>query len=205
MAGVEPTVKILVVDLETTCLNEHLGSILQIGATWLIGGPADHNLQEFSADCHARADALVEDEALEVNGCSRQRVFDATLLSEGSVIQAFVRFVESCVGIGSPVILAGLNPGFDLRWLRAAYKRASFSTFPFRHRTLDLHSLAIDYAIKQGRQIPAQGFYTDEIYQLIGLPPEPRPHVAIQGARAEAEALRSLLQLQPNEIYQTKP
>lgn len=193
----EPTTPhILVVDLETTSLNEHRGSILQIGAEWLLGAPEANELQEFSADCHARVDAEIEDKALEVNGCSLDRVFDTRLPLEGGAIQALVRFVEECVGIGSPVILAGLNPSFDLRWLRAAYRRAGFSTFPFQHRTLDLHSLALDFAIKNGRDIPERGFYTDEIYNLIGLPPEPRPHVAIQGARAEAAALRLLLGLE---------
>lgn len=191
---------ILVVDLETTSLDEHRGSILQIGSCWLMGEPDDEDLQEFEIDCRAYDGALIEAAALEVNGCSEARVWNPTLPTESEAIELFIAWLCKCCGVGSVIILAGLNPSFDLRWLNAARKRAGESgKSPFPHRTIDLHALAVAYAIAAEKEIPAKGFVTDDIYRLLDLPPEPRPHLAIQGARAESEALRILLGL-PNML-----
>lgn len=192
--------RVLVVDLETTALDEHRGSILQMGACWLMGEPEDEDLQEFEVDCRAYHGALVEVEALEVNGCSSARVWNPSLPTESEAIELFLAWLRNCCGAGATIILAGLNPSFDLRWLNAARKRAGETgKSPFPHRTIDLHTLAISYAIAAEKEIPAKGFVTDDIYRLLDLPPEPRPHVAIQGARAESEALRILLGL-PNML-----
>jgi hypothetical protein len=193
-----PHPPILVVDLETTALDEQRGAILQIGAVWLSGGPEDPELEEFSIDCRAHESALIEPKALEVNGCSLARCHNPTLPDEYEALALFAAWIIQCVGASTKVILAGLNPGFDLRWLNAIRLQACYPIdLPFPHRTIDLHTLAISYAIASEKPIPDRGFCTDEIYSLLDLPPEPRPHLAIQGARAEAAALRILLGL-PN-------
>jgi DNA polymerase III epsilon subunit-like protein len=199
--------RVLVVDLETTALDERRGSILQIGACWLMSEPEDPELQEFEIDCRAYDGAEIDVEALEVNGCSEARVWNPSLPTESEAIELFLAWLWKCCGVGSTIILAGLNPSFDLRWLNAARKRAGEAgKSPFPHRTIDLHTLAISYAIAAEKEIPAKGFVTDDIYRLLDLPPEPRPHVAIQGARAESEALRILLGL-PNmfDTYSVQP
>lgn len=188
---------ILVVDLETTDLDEGRGSIIQLGAVWLFGGPEDPDKQEFACDCRAWPGAIVDPGALEVNGASEARVWNPALPVEMEALDLFYAWIQSCLseGRGPSVILAGLNPYFDLRWLRAAAARAGRSETIFPHRTLDLHTLALHHAVVNGKPVPTKGFKTDGIYELLSLPPEPRPHVAIQGARAEAEALRVLFGL----------
>lgn len=195
-----PSPSVLVVDVETSALDEQRGSILQIGAVWLIGGPEDPDLHEFEIDCRARDSALIEDKALEVNGCTLARCHNPSLPDECQSLALFADWIVQCVGPGTKVILAGLNPAFDLRWLTACQQRAQFPIrLPFPHRTIDLHTLAISYALAAESHIPRRGFYTDEIYALLDLPPEPKPHRALVGARAEAEALRILMGL-PNHL-----
>lgn len=189
--------RLLVVDVETTGLNARACSILQIGAVWLIGGPEHPACEEFSTDCRAFEGAVIEPKALEVNGCSEGRVSNPVLSTEGEALADFLTWLNLCMGdCPGQVILAGLNPSHDRAFLNEAHKRAGLpGRIPFPHRTLDLHSLAVSYALTSGAPVPDKGLYTDAIYELLEMPPEPRPHVAIAGARAEAEAFRVLLGL----------
>lgn len=187
-------VRILVLDLETSGLNANACSILQIGAVWLLGGPDYEDCQEYSGDCRAFIGAVIEPKALEVNGMSEARVHNPILPTEAEALADFFTWLNLCVGDG-PIIMAGLNPSFDRAFINAASFRAGLGRTRFPHRSIDLHTLAVAHALAAGKPIPAKGFYTDEIYELLALPPEPRPHVAIAGARAEAEALRVLLGL----------
>ncbi len=188
--------QILVVDVETTGTQAHLHGIVEIGAVWL-SGPCEGS--EFMVRCLPRAGARINPEAIAINGCDWLESRD--VFSEADAIDCFLDWVK----VETPVVLAGMNPYFDLQFLRAAFDYSWEQQphlkpkFPFPHRTLDLHSLAVSYALARGVQIPEKGFYTDAILELLGLPPEPKPHRAIQGARAEAEALRILLGL-PNVL-----
>lgn len=171
---------IVVVDVETTALAAGAGAIIEIGAVGLASG------EEFFASCRAPSDALIEPKALEVNGATRERVFDLSLpLAHEEVF----RFSAWCrwrwLGL-----LAGMNPRFDLDHLRAVH------TPPHKllsHRTLDMHSLAIAWAQLRNYPLPASGLKTDEIYEMLGMPMEPKPHSAIVGARMETIALRTML------------
>lgn len=178
--------RILVVDLETTGLDARKHSILQIGAVWLTGGEG-----EFSLNCRRAADTLIDPKAMEINGLSPERADDPSLPEEGEAVKQFLTWLGPL-----PCILAGLNPSFDRAFLQEAQYRKTFTSQAVRrfpHRVLDLHSLAVSYALAKGDPIPSRGYYTDEIYAVLGLPPEPKPHVTITGARREAEALRMLM------------
>lgn len=175
---------ILVVDLETTGLNSEKNSILQIGAVWLSGRKG-----EFFLDCRVWPGATVEPEALRINGMSYERCTDTTLPSEQKALTAFLEWV----GPG-PVMLAGLNPTHDRAFLRAAYRRAygaPLNVFP--HRCLDLHSVVVAHELREMTAIPSQGLGTDMLYQMLEMPPEPRPHHALNGARWEAAAFELAL------------
>ena len=184
------TPKILVVDLETTGLESTKHSIVEFGAVWLTGEEG-----EFHMDCRIWRGAHLDPRALGVNGLSPDRCQNPALPDESDAILEFLQWLGP-----QPVMLAGLNPSFDRNFLHAAMRRASNGAMVasgdlFPHRTLDLHTLAVSYAIAKGDPIPSRGFYTDEIYAILDLPPEPKPHRALVGARREAEALRILLGL----------
>lgn len=179
---------ILVVDIETTDLSPLMGSIIEIGAHWLTG-PREG--QEFEAKCRTWVGAQIDATAMEINGADW--LGDPTVASESEALEDFLIWV----GDDFP-ILAGMNPRFDLDFLRAAFARrwSGYEQKPrlgFPHRTLDMHSLAIAWAMAADHEIPAGGLHTDHILSMLGLPEEPKPHRALRGARCEAEAFRVLL------------
>lgn len=177
--------RILVVDLETTGLDAKVCSILQIGAVWLSG-----EVGEFSLGCHEWPGAKVEDRAMEINGL-RHHLGNTELSSEAEAVAALLDWTgpEECM-------LAGLNPSFDRAFLQEAQYRGKFNVVRrFPHRVIDLHTLTVSYAIARGDLLPNRGLYTDEIYAVLDMPPEPKPHVALTGVRMEAEALRMLMSL----------
>lgn len=187
--------RILVVDLETTGLNARVHSIHQIGAVWLTGG-----VGEFSMDCRIWPGAAIDPEALSISGRTLEQITDPSLPLEGDAVKALLDWADVECGPGGKLLmlLAGLNPSFDRAFLHEAQLRPSSPKVMarrFPHRVLDLHSLAISYAIGRGEPVPSRGYSTDEIYSVLDMQPEPRPHVAIVGARMEAEALRVLLGL----------
>jgi DNA polymerase III epsilon subunit-like protein len=184
---------VVVVDVETTGLDPERCGILEIGAVALVSGA------EFSALCSVPFGARIEARALEVNGVRYEDLHDRSHPLDWRCV---VEFDAWCRERGL-TLLAGMNPSFDLGFLKAAGRRAirdergePFVPIPaFPHRTLDMHSVAVAWAVRHGVPVPERGFYTDAIYELLGLPPEARPHRAIEGARREAEAFRVLLGL----------
>ena len=183
--------RILCVDVETTGLISERHSILQIGAVWLTGEPG-----EFALDCRAWDGAELDPKALEINGCSPERCFDHDYPSETDAVMTFARWTGLLLDAGpQPVMLAGMTPSYDRGFIHSALRRAGRRGLLFPHRVIDLHTLAVQYAMSQCKPVPPRGYYTDEIYALLDLPAEPRPHVALTGARRQAEALHKLLYL----------
>ena len=180
--------RILVVDVETTGTIPEKHSIIELGAIAL-----DNRDIQFSSRCRMWLGAEYTEGAAKVHGRSRRSCSDSYLLSESAMIERFVKWLGGA-GLG-PVIIAGMNPRFDRDFICAALFRAGkpehISLFPFR--TFDMHTLAVAYAMREGIPIPNRGFYTDEIYEMLGMDPEPKPHSAMTGALMEAEAFRKLL------------
>ncbi|MDR1281439.1 MAG: 3'-5' exonuclease [Opitutaceae bacterium] len=184
---------VVVVDVETTGIDPERCGILEIGAVALVSGA------EFSVYCSVPFGVRVEARALEVNGVRYEDIHDRSHPLDWRCV---VEFDAWCRERGLS-LLAGMNPSFDLGFLKAAGRRVirdelgePFVSMPaFPHRTLDMHSVAVAWAVRHGVPVPARGFYTDAIYGVLGFPPEAKPHRAIEGARREAEALRVLLGL----------
>lgn len=147
---------------------------------WICGG-AEHHQEEFSIEYYATSETVMQ--------CM------AGLLTEGSAIQALVNWTEASVGLGKPVLLAGINTAFTVRWLRAALTRAGYRTCPFMSQGIDLHSLAVCYALHNGKPVPEVGFMPTQVYDLLSLPPLPCQVTPIHEARRESAALRFLLGL----------
>lgn len=69
-------------------------------------------------------------------------------------------------------------------------------------RAIDLHSLAYWWALREGMDLAASGFETDEIYRRIGFEPEARPHNALEGARWEMRVFRVFARNHPGVVVQ---
>jgi hypothetical protein len=179
-----------VVDVETTALakDAHRGSLVSIGAVHPLTG------ETFYCQCWVREGAYIDPESMAVH--MADWTDDRTQPSEAEAITRLVHWAKKR-GIK---LIGGKNPMFDLRWLEAAWMRAQEGRqepgkFPLTHRTLDLHSLALAWAlINRPVVVTSEGFKTDDVYRLLGMPDEPKPHHALTGARMEAKAFRVILE-----------
>jgi len=179
--------EMLIVDVETSGLDPARHSIASIGAVEFFN-PAN----QFNEACRIFPGAEVSDEALAVNGFTRD---DLLSLDKRPLDQVARDFFLWAVRIKAHVI-AGQNPMFDYGFLRATAERFRLH-FPFGRRLTDLHSVAYAAMLAAGAEPPlregASDLTLDRILAFVGLPPEPKPHLAINGAKLEAEAFSRLV------------
>ena len=88
------------------------------------------------------------------------------------------------------------NSGFDSSFLKASMDRYNiYWTFGFR--TIDLHTIAYIELLKMGAEIPliygTSALSLNKILEIVGLPKEPDPHNALNGAKYETEAMYRLV------------
>jgi DNA polymerase III epsilon subunit-like protein len=176
----------LIVDVETTGTDPHLSGLISIGAiNW------DDPEKWFYGEARPSEGVKIEDRALEVNGFTREQLADLHV----DMPTMLLSFFEWVTAQGLPQILAGHNPGFDLKFIQKEVERTGFDPklMPFPYHTIDLHSIAqVDY-------FQAKGFwYPDvlsswKIFEKLGIPSEPRPHYALNGALFEMEAMGRIL------------
>jgi DNA polymerase III epsilon subunit-like protein len=180
----------LVVDCEMTGLEPTLHSIVSVGAI-----DFDHPERQLYMECHAWEGAKIEDEALAVNGFTREQVLDATKPTEADLVHAFIAFAE-----GMPdTTIAGQNVFTDVYCLQNAAKRAGHTAWPFAHRIIDIHSLCWEHMIKRGVTPPVDpqkrhsALNLDAVLNYCGIPEEPKPHNALTGTKCNAEVISRLL------------
>lgn len=178
----------IVLDIESTGLSPELNSILSIGALDL-----DDPTNQFYDECHAWDGAHIEDEALAINGFTREEVTNPNRKSEEEVIKAFIAWATDRPQNRT---LAGQNVSFDRDFVRAACKRAGIE-FPFAHRTIDTHTLVWNHMIQKGVVPPMHNHRTalnlDAALNYCGLPGEPKPHNALTGAFCHAEVISRIV------------
>jgi DNA polymerase III epsilon subunit-like protein len=149
----------------------------------------------FYAECRVWDGAKIEDEALAVNGFSREQATDPAKPSEGELIHQFIAWAAQ-----SPdTTFAGQNVSYDRDMLRNAALRAGHTSWPFAHRTIDSHTLCWMHMVKRGLTPPLDpvkhhsALNLDAILQYCGIPEEPKPHNALTGAKSHAEVISRLL------------
>jgi DNA polymerase III epsilon subunit-like protein len=179
----------IALDIEATGVDAHKNSILSIGAI-----DFDNPGNQFYDECRAWDGAHINDEALEVNGFSREEATDPSKKSEAELVKAFIAWATDL----RDWTIVGQNPSFDRGYLAAACERAHLD-FPFAHRTLDTHSLCYMHMLTHGVQPPfdAEKHRTalnlDAALNYVGIPEEPKPHNALTGAMCHAEVAARLL------------
>ena len=171
----------IILDTETTGLDPAQHGLLEIGAVHAQTG------EEFQTAVRCWPGASIQREALAVNGITYSQVDAPERPHESDALRALLQWLPP------QCLIAGMNPSFDRSFLDAAVRRhRGLPSAPWSHRTLDLHSLALAYAVRRGVSLPERGFHTDAIYEMLGLPPEPKPHAAITGARREFDAFQRI-------------
>ncbi len=177
----------IVADIEATGLDPKKHSILSIGAIEL-----EHPEREFYGECRMWEGASIMTDAIAVNGFTKQECKDPRKHSLGELMQSFLHWVEQC----EDKTLAGHSPSFDRDFLNDSFGRAGIG-WHFAYRTLDLHTVAYVDMVKRGIPTPSKNDRTDissdVIFNYVGIPSEPKPHIGINGAKYEAEAFSRLL------------
>ncbi|MBI2612723.1 3'-5' exonuclease [Candidatus Kaiserbacteria bacterium] len=180
----------LVVDVEASGTEPQKYSIVSVGALDL-----SNPQKRFYEECRVWDGAHIMDEALAVNGFTREQVTDAKKQSEADLVHAFLQFAEQV----KERTLAAQNVSFDRDFLKAAAERAGHTNWSFSYRTIDIHSLAYMHMITRGLQPPIDplkrhsALDLDQVLVYCGIPSEPTPHNALTGALSHAEVISRLL------------
>jgi DNA polymerase III epsilon subunit-like protein len=144
-------------------------------------------------ECRIWDGAHVMDEALAVNGFSREEIADPKKPTEADLTHAFKAWAEKI----DERTFAGQNVSFDRDFMRAAAERAGHTDWPFAHRTLDTHTMCWMHMVERGIQPPVSNHRSalnmDAVLNYCGIPEEPSPHNALTGALSHAEMISRLL------------
>jgi len=175
----------IVLDVESTGLNPEHDSIISLGALDL-----DEPTNRFYEECRVWEGADIHDEALAINGFTREGITGTSKQTEAELITAFVAWATD-----KPMnrILAAQNVSFDLEFVQVACKRAGIEC-PFGKRTIDTHSLVWLHMSEHGTTPPLNpsghsAINLDAALRYCGVPEEPKPHNALTGALCHAEVI----------------
>ncbi len=180
----------IAVDVEASGIGPDTHSIVSVGAIDL----SDPSKQLYE-ECRVWDGAHINDEALAVNGFTREQLTDLGKQSEADLVHKFAAFAAG----SNDRTLAGQNVSFDRDILQAAAVRAKHTAWPFAHRTIDTHTLCWMHMVKRGLTPPIDpehqrsALNLDAILQYCGIPEEPTPHNALTGAKCHAEVISRLL------------
>jgi len=177
----------IVVDIEASGVDYNKHSIVSIGAL-----DFDNPTNQFYDECRIWDGAHIDNEALKINGFTREEITDANKKTEAEIIKAFIAWATNI----EDYTMAGQNVSFDRDFLQAAALRARLN-WPFAHRSIDTHTLAYMHMVKHGIIPPKKKHHSaldlDTILKYVGVPEEPKPHNAMTGVFSHAEVISRLL------------
>lgn len=177
----------IVVDVEMSGVNPDKNSIVSIGAI-----DFDTPERRFYGECRVWEGAHITDEALVVNGYTKEEILDPAKQTPEELIKKFIAWSREC----GEHTLMGQNPGTDLWFMENTANRYHIE-WPFAHRSLDLHTVCAMHMVERRIELPVKNnrsdINSDTIMKYVGIPAEPKPHIAINGALYEAEAFSRLM------------
>ncbi|MDB5236995.1 MAG: hypothetical protein JWL88_97 [Parcubacteria group bacterium] len=172
----------IAVDTESSGLDPNVASILSIGAV-----DTENPTAQFYDECRVWDGAHISDEALAVNGFTREECIDPAKKTEAELIRDFMAWAMDRPGNHT---LVAQNVAFDSAFIRAAARRAGIES-TFAQRSLDTHTLAWMHMTARGITPPEANHRSalnlDAVLQYCGIPEEPKPHNALTGALSHAE------------------
>lgn len=178
----------LVIDVEASGTEAHKHSIVSVGALDF-ANPTNR----FYEECRVWDGAHIMDEALKVNGFTKEQITDPAKQSEADLIH---RFMEWADGLEERTF-AGQNVSFDRDFIKYGSERAGHTDWPFAYRTVDTHTLCYMHMINRGMKVPTMkrrsALDLDAVLNYCGIPEEPNPHNALTGALSHAEVISRLL------------
>jgi DNA polymerase III epsilon subunit-like protein len=178
----------IVLDVEATGTEPNKHSIVSLGALD-IANPTNR----LYIECRIWDGAHIMDEAMAVNGFTKEEIKDPSKPSEADLTHMFKQWSE---GVEERTF-AGQNVSFDRDFLKAAAERAGHTDWPFAHRTFDTHTMCYMHMVERGIEPPVRhhrsALNLDAVLNYCGIPEEPSPHNALTGALSHAEVISRLL------------
>lgn len=177
----------IVVDGEFSGLVPHTCSLLSLAAIEF-----EHPDNQFVMECRAFPGAHLNKESLAYAGFTEEEALDEAKPSEEELIRNFLAWTETV----EERTLAGQNVSFDRMFLLNAAHRAHLP-FDIAYKTIDTHTLGFMHMVKRGMTPPTtnrrSALDLDALLNYVGIPEEPTPHIALNGAKSHAEVLSRLL------------
>jgi len=177
----------IVVDVEASGTEYHKHSMVSIGAF-----DFDNPNNRLYKECRIWDGAHIMDEALEVNGFTKEEITDPNKMTEGEMVTLFLEWAEKI----HDRTLCGQNVSFDRDFIKTAAEREGIN-WALAYRTVDTHSLAWMHIVKRGKKVPItknrSALDLDAVLNYTGIPEEPQPHNALTGALSHAEVINRLL------------
>lgn len=177
----------IAVDVEASGTEYHKHSIVSIGAF-----DFDNPDNKFYEECRIWDGAHIMDEALLVNGFTKEEILDQNKKTEGEIVTLFLGWAEKI----EDRTLLGQNVSFDRDFIKAAAEREGLN-WTLAFRTVDTHTLAWMHHIKSGKNVPIaknrSALDLDAVLNYTGIPEEPTPHNALTGALSHGEVASRLL------------
>lgn len=177
----------IVLDTELSGLEPSKHSLVSVGA-YDFNNPKNF----FYEECRVFDGAHIMDEALAVNGFTKEQVMDKNKPSDREVVLHFLAWVSEI----NEQTIAGQNPSTDRDFIKATCERNHLN-WPLAHRVIDLHSICYYHMLEKGITPPQKnkhsGLDLDLILEYVGLSPEPKPHNALMGAKLETECFSRII------------
>lgn len=165
-------------DVETSGLDFVKHEILEIGLV-LVDQKTGEITDTLNIKVRPEHIETANPEALKVNGYSEADWQDAV-----SIVEAIVLYGEKA----KDAIFCSHNVTFDWSFIAEAFKKAGLKS-PLDYHRLDLFTLI--WAKAKDSNI--ESFSLSKVARFLGLPEEPLPHRAINGARTAHEIFKTLI------------
>lgn len=181
----------IVVDVEASGIIPREHSIVSVG-----GVDFANPSNQFYEECRIWDGAEIMDEALAVNGFTKEQITDPLQQSDEELIKKFLAWIEPL----QERTLIGHNPSFDRDFLATTASRYHLE-WPLAFRTIDTHTIGYVHFLAIGKTPPTDkrrsALDLDALLRLVGLPEEPTPHHGLTGAKLEAEVFSRLVYNRP--------
>lgn len=136
--------------------------------------------------------ATIQDEGMAVNGFTAEQVLNFPK-SQKEGLEELKKFLDE----SDNRTVLGQNVATDVYFLNKAFERMEIDC-RIPYRVLDLHSLICSKILLSGDEIPMlerkSTLNLDKLLNMAGIPEEPKPHIAINGALSAAEVFYRLIQ-----------
>lgn len=166
----------IVIDIETTGLDDRKHQMLSIGATDYSNGDT------FYEECRIYEEDQIDPMSLKINGFTEVEARDPSKKTPKQLYDSFIEWTT-----GRSNMLAGCGVLFDISFLKKVHNGAypQGVEFPFHYRSIDLHSVAYS-RFKKSMSLR-------EICNQLNIEPEPDVHNALTGSKKCFECLKKLL------------